>query len=49
MDESDIEAFDNFLEKHWPNAYKKFNYDLDKTEETVSTPKRRGRKPKTQV
>ncbi len=49
MDESDIEAFDNFLEKHWPNTYKKFNYDLDKAQETVATPKRRGRKPKTEV
>ena len=47
MDETDLEKFDQFVEKHWKN----------KTRQTVSVsssateekPKRRGRKPKTEV
>ena len=43
MDDTDIEAFDKFIEKHWPNAYKTEN-----VQEVVET-KRRGRKPKTEI
>lgn len=48
MDETDIEGFDRFVERHWKKA---------KTRETVSVsvnveekvPKKRGRKPKTEI
>ena len=47
MDETDLEKFDQFVERHWKN----------KTRQTVSVsssvteekPKRRGRRPKTEV
>lgn len=45
MDESDVEEFDNFVEKYWGNETKK----TEKVEVTASTgeaPKKRGRKPK---
>ena len=47
MDATDLESFDKFIEKHWGNSLKQ--------KETVSVsagierPKRRGRKPKTQI
>ena len=45
MDETDVEAFDKFIEKHWPEMLVKQNsYDI-KSEQTVES-KRRGRKPK---
>ena len=43
MDDTDIEAFDKFIEKHWPNTYKTRN-----AQEVVET-KRRGRKPNTEI
>ena len=48
MDEADMESFDKFIEKHWPNVYKKSTYTLEGEKEVVATAKR-GRKPKKQV
>ncbi len=48
MDEADMENFDKFIEKHWPNVYKKSTYTLEGEKEVVATAKR-GRKPKKQV
>ena len=48
MDEADMESFDKFIEKHWPNVYKKSTYTLEGEKEVVATAKR-GRKPKNQV
>ena len=47
MDETDVEAFDRFIEKHWGNRTKQtVSVSAEPTEEK---PKRRGRKPKTQI
>ncbi len=47
MDESDAEAFDKFVEKHWGNQIKQ---TVAVSSEPVETkPKRRGRKPKSEV
>ena len=48
MDEADMENFDKFIERHWPNMYKKANYTLEGEKEVVAVTKR-GRKPKKQV
>lgn len=46
MDESDVEAFDRFIERHWENRAKQTVQVSATVEETK--PKRRGRKPKTE-
>ena len=47
MDETDAEAFDRFIEKHWGNQMKQ---TVSVSSEPVETkPKRRGRKPKTEI
>ncbi len=47
MDETDVEAFDKFIEKHWGNQIKQ---TVAVNSEPVETkPKRRGRKPKNEV
>ena len=47
MDETDVEAFDKFIEKHWGNQIKQ---TVSVNAEPVETkPKRRGRKPKSEV
>ena len=47
MDESDAEAFDKFVEKHWGNQIKQ---TVAVSSEPVETkPKRRGRRPKSEV
>ena len=47
MDESDAEAFDKFVERHWGNKAKE---TVTVSSEPVETkPKRRGRKPKTEI
>ena len=47
MDETDAEAFDRFIEKHWGNQMKQ---TVSVSSEPVETkPKRRGRKPKSEV
>ena len=47
MDESDAEAFDRFVERHWGNQRKE---TVAVSSEPVETkPKRRGRRPKTEV
>ena len=47
MDETDAEAFDRFIEKHWGNQTKQ---TVSVSSEPVETkPKRRGRKPKTEI
>lgn len=49
MDETDVEAFDKFIEKHWPDKLKKVistNSDEIENEDTKS--KKRGRKAKTE-
>ena len=48
MDESDVEEFDKFIEKHWGNKIKQ-TVSVNATAETETKPKRRGRKPKTEV
>ena len=57
MDDSDLELFDQFVEKHWNKTFGADNKVLDKNEkinieenETMEEqPKRRGRKPKTET
>ena len=45
MDETDLEKFDKFVEKHWGNQLKQpVSVNCVATQEA---PKRRGRKPKT--
>ena len=47
MDESDAEAFDKFVEKHWGNQIKQ---TVAVSSEPVETkPKRRGRRPKAEI
>ena len=47
MDEADAEAFDKFVEKHWENQRKE---TVAVSSEPVETkPKRRGRKPKSEI
>ena len=47
MDETDAEAFDRFIEKHWGNQAKQ---TVSVSSELVETkPKRRGRRPKTEI
>ena len=47
MDETDAEAFDRFIEKHWGNQMKQ---TVSVSSEPVETkPKRRGRRPKTEI
>ena len=46
MDETDSEAFDRFVEKHWGNRKRE---TVAVSSEPVETPKRRGRKPKTEI
>lgn len=46
MDETDLEKFDKFVEKHWGNQIKQtVSVNSEPIQENV--PKRRGRKPKT--
>ncbi len=45
MDETDVEEFDKFIEKHWGNEIKQTSSISTKAEETA---KKRGRKPKTE-
>ena len=45
MDETDVEEFDKFIEKHWGNQIKQTSSISTKAEETA---KKRGRKPKTE-
>ena len=45
MDETDLEDFDKFVEKHWKKSKEKV---LVTSDETSNTTKRRGRKPKNQ-
>mgnify|MGYP005790610891 FL=1 len=47
MDESDAEAFDKFVEKHWGNRTKETV--AVSSEPTEEKPKRRGRRPKTEA
>ena len=51
MDDSDLELFDKFVEKHWKKTFKTDNIVEDSTEynKIVEKPKRRGRKPKTET
>ena len=46
MDETDAEAFDKFVERHWGNQKKE---TVAVSSEPVETPKRRGRRPKSEV
>ena len=46
MDDTDLESFDNFVEKHWGNREKQ-TVQVSASVDTENTPKRRGRKPKT--
>ena len=47
MDETDLEKFDKFVERHWGNRAKQaISVSSEPVEEK---PKRRGRKPKTEV
>ena len=46
MDETDSEAFDRFVEKHWGNRKRE---TVAVSSEPVETPKRRGRRPKTEI
>ena len=48
MDESDVEIFDQFLDKHWPNQYTKLTQEMDYDVEEKQV-KKRGRKPKQNV
>ena len=48
MDESDLEQFDRFVEKHWKKSRPRETVEVSANiEENV--PKRRGRKPKTEI
>ena len=47
MDDNDVGAFDEFLERVWGIDTNKFKEKLDEDETEVEKPKRRGRKPKT--
>ena len=47
MDEADAEAFDKFVERHWGNQLKQA-VGVN-AEPVVNTPKRRGRRPKTEI
>ena len=47
MDESDVEAFDKFVEKHWKKTTTKQTVEVSANIE--DKPKRRGRKPKNEV
>ena len=47
MDETDVEAFDKFIEKHWGNKIKQTV--AVNSEPVEEKPKRRGRKPKTEI
>ena len=46
MDETDLESFDEFVEKHWGNREKQ-TVQVSASIDTENMPKRRGRKPKT--
>ena len=46
MDETDVEEFDKFIEKHWGDKIRK---TVTASAEAEEKPKRRGRKPKTNV
>ena len=48
MDETDAEAFDRFIEKHWPEKVKK-TVQVSAIPEETTQAKRRGRKPKTEA
>ena len=52
MDESDVEEFDKFIEKHWGDKTKRESIPVSTytSAEDIedSTPKKRGRKPKAQ-
>ena len=47
MDEADAEAFDKFVERHWGNQLRQ-TVEVN-AEPVVNTPKRRGRRPKTEI
>ena len=48
MDESDLEQFDRFVEKHWKKSRPRENVEVSASVEE-NVPKRRGRKPKTEI
>ena len=48
MDETDAEAFDKFIDRHWPEKMKK-TAQVSATPEPEKQTKRRGRKPRTEV
>ena len=48
MDDTDLEAFNKFIEKHWGNMKTQTVQEVNaSSEESEEQPKRRGRKPKT--
>ena len=47
MDDSDLEQFDKFVEKHWKRTTPKETVQV--SADIEETPKRRGRKPKTEI
>lgn len=48
MDDTDLEAFNKFIEKHWGNMKTQTVQEVNASaEESEEQPKRRGRKPKT--
>ena len=49
MDATDLEGFDNFVEKHWGNAIRQKEAVYVSADVEEAQPKRRGRKPKTQA
>ena len=49
MDATDLEEFDNFIEKHWGNSIKQKEAVYVSADVAEKQPKRRGRKPKTQA
>ena len=58
MDDSDLELFDEFVEKHWKKTFgadnkvltaKTEKNNVDKNEKSEEKPKRRGRKPKAET
>ena len=48
MDDTDLENFDKFVERHWGNS-KKQTVQVSATVDGENQPKRRGRRPKTEI
>ena len=48
MDETDLESFDKFIEKHWKKSTVKETVQVSANVEE-NKPKRRGRKPKYEI